>query len=48
MNTPPGLTLKTILDASQSPMSKLEFTQCVAHHASTPAAMEAEETVSYP
>jgi hypothetical protein len=38
----------TFLDTSQSLLSKPEFAQHAAHHASTPAVMEAEETASCP
>jgi hypothetical protein len=48
MNKPPGLTMTTFLDVSQSPLLKPEFTQHAPHHASTPAAMEAKEIVSCP
>jgi hypothetical protein len=48
MNTPPRLTMTTFLDASQSPISKLEFIQRAARHASTPSAMEAEQIASCP
>jgi hypothetical protein len=40
--------MTTFLDASQSPISKLEFIQRTARHASTPSAMEAEQIASCP